>query len=236
MTGPVDEKTRRLPVRSLRVTTADGDVESQHTVQCPRRHQSTAFERCCGCSQMRSIDVAEDGTHGTIECHVDGDEMPRGRVDVAEAAVRIRLGDVLPTETLCVRGDVTVDEVERMILDRGIRALPVVDESRRLVGMVSKTNLLRARREARRRPKGKSVRDVMTPLVHGLPEDAPVAYAISLMAFEHLHEVPVVDTHGHVIGMLTANDALRWVASALGYVVPTVAAPEAPETKAARGA
>ena len=40
--------------------------------------------------------------------------------------------------------------------------------------------------------------------------------------FEGLHEVPVVDAHGHVIGMITATDALRWVAQALGYVVPGV--------------
>lgn len=226
MSGSGEEKTRRLPVRSLRVTNAEGDVESQHTVQCPRRHLSTAFERCCGCSHMRAIDVSEDGTRGTIECHVDGDDMPRGRVDVAEAAVRIRLGDVLPAETLCVRGDVTADEVEEMILKNGIRAVPVVDDARRLLGVISKTDLLRARREKRRRPKGRTVHDVMTPLVHGLPEDAPVAYAISLMAFERLHEVPVVDMHGHLIGMLTANDALRWVAGALGYVVPTAPAPD----------
>ncbi len=35
--------------------------------------------------------------------------MPRGRVDVAEAAIRVRVGDVLGVETTCVRGDLSAD-------------------------------------------------------------------------------------------------------------------------------
>jgi CBS-domain-containing membrane protein len=57
--------------------------------------------------------------------------------------------------------------------------------------------------------------------VHGLPEEAPLAYAISLMAFEGLHEVPAIASDGRVVGMLTAIDALRWMANGLGYVLPT---------------
>ncbi len=164
---------------------------------------------------MGSIDVDEDGKHGSVECNVAG-EAPRARVDVAEAAVRVRLGDLIGIDTTCVRSDVRVDVVADLLVGSKVRAVPVVDDVRRLVGIVSKTDLLRAGR----RRTTKTVSDIMTPLVHGLPEDAPVAYAISLMAFEGLHEVPVVDKSAHVIGMITSTDALRWVAQALGYVVP----------------
>jgi CBS domain-containing protein len=210
--------TRRLPVRSARVVGPDEVLETHHTVQCPRRHESTPFERCCGCPHRSAIDVAEDGQHGTIECEVVGELLPHGRVDVAEAAVRVRLGDLVGADTTCVRADLQLDAVEELLVGSKLRALPVVDEARRLVGIVSKTDLLRGR--ARRTKARKTVTDIMTPLVHGLPEDAPVAYAISLMAFEELHEVPVVDAEARVIGMVTSTDALRWVAKALGYVSP----------------
>ena len=146
--------------------------------------------------------------------------MPNGRVDVAEAAVRVRLGDVIGIDTTCVRSDVKIEAVTELLVDSGLRAVPVVDEGRRLVGIVSKSDLLRPRGTGKARTK--VVSDIMTPVVHGLPEDAPVAYAISLMAFEGLHEVPVVDARSHVIGMVTSTDALRWVAQSLGYVVPGV--------------
>ena len=165
---------------------------------------------------MRSIDVDEDGKHGTVSCAVVEDSTPRGRVDVAEAAVRMRLADLMGDQTTCVRSDVRLDAVVDLLMNSKARALPVVDDMRRLVGIVSKTDILRSGR----RRTTKTVGDVMTPLVHGLPEDAPVAYAISLMAFEGLHEVPVVDKDAHVVGMITSTDALRWVAEALGYVVP----------------
>jgi len=164
---------------------------------------------------MTTIDVDPDGTHASVECIARDEPRPNGRVDVAEAAVRVRVGDVMHTDTTCVRSDVVLDEIKKLVVDGGLRAVPVVDEGRRLVGIVSKTDLLRARSDAKR------VADVMTPIVHGLPDDAPVAYAISLMAFEQLHEVPVVDADSHVIGMITATDALRWVAKALGYVTVT---------------
>ncbi len=215
----------RLPVRSARVLFATGDEQSHPTVQCPRRGRATPFERCCGCPHMKKIDVAEDGAHGSVDCDVEAATaaLPRGRVDVAEAAVRVRLGDILGTDTTCVTPDVALREARRRLTNGRQRALPVVDDSRRLVGMLSKTDLLRTTDQRRHRTK--VVADAMTPLVHGLPEDAPVAYAISLMAFEGLHEVPVVDASGKVLGLVTSTDALRWVAGALGYVVPTNPAP-----------
>ena len=209
---------RRLPVRSCRVIGTGESLETHHTVQCPRRHESTAFAKCCGCPHMSTIDVDPDGKHGTVECHVDEPLMPNGRVDVAEAAVRVRLGDVLGIDTTCVRGDVKIEALTELLVDNRLRAVPVVDEARRLVGIVSKSDLLRRRGMGKARTRIAS--DIMTPIVHGLPEDAPVAYAISLMALEGLHEVPIVDSHSHVIGMITATDALRWVAKSLGYVVP----------------
>jgi len=222
---------RRLPVRSCRVVGTDDVVETHHTVQCPRRQHSASFARCCGCSHLGSIDVDPDGKHGAVECLAGEDHhLPHGRVDVAEAAVRVRLGDVLGVDTTCVRSDVKIEAVIDLLLDDGIRAVPVVDESRRLMGIVSKTDLLRPRGTGKK--KTKVVADIMTSVVHGLPEDAPVAYAISLMAFEGLHEVPVVDQESHVIGMITATDALRWVAKSLGYVVPSGAKPAKPKPEA----
>jgi CBS-domain-containing membrane protein len=171
---------------------------------------------------MTSIDVDPDGKHGAVNCTGGDEHLPHGRVDVAEAAVRVRLGNVVGVDTTCVRTDVKLDAVADLLVDSGLRAVLVVDEQRRVVGMVSTTDLLRKRGSGRSR-RSMKVADVMTPVVHGLPEDAPVAYAISLMALEGLHEVPIVDSKSQLIGVLTATDALRWVAQAVGYVVPGVA-------------
>ena len=198
---------------------SDDVVETHHTVQCPRKQRAADFARCCGCPQMTSIDVDADGKHGTVECAALNEDLPRGRMDVAEAAVRVRLGDIMALETTCVRLDARTETVSELLVANGLRAVPVVDETRRLVGIVSKTDLLRRSADDETPT---SVAEIMTPLVHGLPDEAPIAYAISLMAFEKLHEVPIVDSKNQVIGMITSTDVLRWVAQALGYVVPGV--------------
>jgi len=167
---------------------------------------------------MKSIDVDIDGKHGAVDCLAGEDLLPHGRVDLAEAAVRVRLGDLVGIDTTCVKGALEIDALTELFVEGGLRAAPVVDDNRRLIGIVSKTDLLAARGDGE--PCSKTVAEIMTPLVHGLPEDAPAAYAISLMAFEGLHEVPIVDHQSRVIGMFAATDALRWVAQALGYVMP----------------
>lgn len=220
--------TSRLPVRACHVVGAD-TVETHQVVQCPQRQQSTLLARCCSCAHLGSISASTGGPERFVLCEAAEPGLPHGRVDVAEAAVRVRLGDVIGVETTCVRSDLKVGSVTDLLLTRGLRAVAVVDAHRRLLGVVTKANVLRGARKGRIRPK--TAADVMTPLAQGLPDDAPVAHAISLMASEDRHEVPIVDSNGLVVGMITSTDALRWIAQALGYVVSadSVAPPQTAE-------
>jgi predicted phosphoribosyltransferase len=59
---------------------------------------------------------------------------------------------------------------------------------------------------------GALVGDVMTERVVTLPETATVAQAAALMATYNLHGIPVVSAAGAVVGMLSANDIVAWVA------------------------
>jgi len=217
----------KLPVRRCRVLADDGSIAVEHVVQCPRRAESIPLLTCLACAERSAISVAPRGEHGTVECLAPGEAAVAKRVDVAEAAIRVRLGDVVGTDITCVRSSLAVATLATLFAQQELRAAPVVDESHCLVGIVSRTDLLREREheaEAAEAAEGaplRTVADLMSPVVHGLPEDAPVAYAISLMATESVHEVPVVDREGRVVGMFTATDALRWVAQAMGYILPT---------------
>ena len=89
-----------------------------------------------------------------------------------------------------------VDAIAKLFIEHQLRAVAVVDESRCLVGVVSKSDLLRERSATPEGAPRRTASDIMSPVVHGLPEDAPVAYATSLMATESIHEVPIV---GYVV-------------------------------------
>jgi CBS-domain-containing membrane protein len=133
------------------------------------------------------------------------------REDLRERAVRARVADLVSSQVVCARSDTSVEDATSLLVERGLRCLPIVDDARKLVGIVTRGDLLRQQMATG------LVTEVMTPRVHALPEDAPLAYAVALMAADQVHEVPIVTHDGDVVGILTALDALHWMAEELGY-------------------
>ncbi len=53
--------------------------------------------------------------------------------------------------------------------------------------------------------------DVMSPTVIAISQDAPLSQAVRLMIDNRISGLPVVDTDGHAVGMLTEGDLLQRV-------------------------
>lgn len=173
---------------------------------------------------MRAIEW-DPKTGGTIECQVEPEANGAAtrpadkKADLAEAAVRKTLEEVMAPVTVCVASTATVRKVRSLLLARDLQSVPVVDAQLRLVGVVSRGDLLTASLEAR-------VEQVTPAKIHTLPEHAPIAYAIAMMAFERIQAVPVVTEDGELVGMWDATDALRWTAERMGYVAPPTGGPD----------
>jgi CBS domain-containing protein len=155
------------------------------------------------------------------------------------------IAEIMTRSVASVTPDLGVDALVSLFLERNISGAPVVDEKGRVIGIVSKTDLLRERflrgdseesapPTLKRQgidvplrgmhvetPNDVTVRDVMTPLAFTLPESASIARASALMALESVHRVPVVSPAGAVVGILSALDVLRWLARHEGYVLPS---------------
>jgi CBS-domain-containing membrane protein len=169
-----------------------------------------------------------------------GEARRSKHIDMGEAAARVPLGEIVSRQVVCVRPETGIETLIRILMDDGLECLPVVDEGWKLVGVVSKSDVLRAhyadddREEKPQRARdggdlagfheqkraGETVGELMTPVVHTLPEDARLAHAMSLMAAEGINHVPVVTHDGAIIGVVSSLDCLGWVARQMGYVVP----------------
>lgn len=141
---------------------------------------------------------------------------------------------LMAREVFCARADASLEVLAHVMVDGAIPAAPVVDEAGRPIGTVSRSDLLRALHRARAERLGapsagvaaapaegadpraapRTAEDAMSPLVAWLREDATVAVARALMAWEEDDRVPVVDTNGRLVGVVAALDILRWQASA----------------------
>jgi len=110
-------------------------------------------------------------------------------------------------------------EVQRLFQEMSINHLPVTDADRKLIGMVSSTDVLGV--VSNRFPnlpdteestinEHISVSDVMTPMpLRTIGPDSGLTEAANIMADACIHALPVVDSDQNLVGMITSNDLIR---------------------------
>lgn len=131
--------------------------------------------------------------------------------------------EVMSREVIAVRPDTSLQMAAELMLEHGISGMPVVDEEGQLVGMLSKTDLVRHQLHedevpVENLPSGQhlledtTVEDVMTPQVLAVWEGASLVDAAKIMVNAGVHRVPVVSRQGVLAGLITTTDIVRWVA------------------------
>lgn len=154
----------------------------------------------------------------------------------------LRVREVMTPEPVTVRPDASLRELVELLINRDYRAVPVVDADGRLLGIVTNSDLIE-RGGLRMRVEllgalepdalahelealaaaGTTAADVMTREVTTASPDDRVAAVAHLMVTRQLKRLPVVDTAGRVVGMLSRADILRTIGE--GYRAWEEAAP-----------
>lgn len=137
--------------------------------------------------------------------------------------------DVMTRGVLSVPPDASVEEAAKMMLQRGISGLFVVDAKGDLSGIVTEGDLLRRDElgTERHRPwwlrmfvspgrqaadftrtHGRRVRDVMTQEVVAVPTDATLETVVEAMEEHRIKRVAVTE-NGRVVGVISRTDLLR---------------------------
>ncbi|MFY1594195.1 CBS domain-containing protein [Micromonospora sp. WMMD737] len=137
-----------------------------------------------------------------------------------------QVGDVMTRKVTTVGEQTPYREIVDALVRRGISGVPVVDGSRRVLGVVSESDLLhkveraghpderrvfegRRRRTAREKADALLARDLMTaPAVATWPE-ATISAAARQMDRESVKRLPVLDDLGRLVGIVTRGDLLR---------------------------
>jgi CBS domain-containing protein len=139
------------------------------------------------------------------------------------------VADVMTRNVISVPPDATVEHAAKLMLQRGISGLIVVDAEGRLAGVVTEGDLLRRDElgTERHRPwwlrllvspgrqaadftrtHGRRVQDVMTSDVVTVPASAPLDEVVELMEQHRVKRVPVTQD-GKVVGVVSRADLLR---------------------------
>jgi predicted transcriptional regulator len=147
--------------------------------------------------------------HGSEVFPAVGDRGTADRTPVAE---------IMMMPVVCVEPHQSARALCAMFLEKGISGAPVVDQKGRPLGMVSKTDLIRWTCEAERNLDC-TVSDVMVPVPVCVNAGETIARAAAIMAFERVHRVPIVDSSGCIVGIVSSIDVMGWLAREHGYVI-----------------
>src|SRR4051812_30070050 len=127
--------------------------------------------------------------------------------------------EFMTSRVATVRPDNSISDAGRLLLERDVTALPVVDADGRLVGIASRSDLVRRRVTSDPRAHlipvsvddskpPHCVADVMTTNLVTLSPGSDEAEATKLMLDHRVKSVPVV-SDGRLVGMVSVTDILR---------------------------
>jgi acetoin utilization protein AcuB len=127
----------------------------------------------------------------------------------------------MKTDVVCAGMDIALSKAIELCEDKRIRHLPIIDESRQLVGLVTDRDLRyyisprvgtisenRADRESLERP----IHLIMIRKVVVASADTPLWEAAQLMLDNRVGCLPVINLGRQVVGILTTTDLIRYIA------------------------
>lgn len=131
--------------------------------------------------------------------------------------------DVMSTHVIAVRGTATYKEMAARLHEMHVSAFPVLDPDDRVIGVVSESDLLTkaalgemtpdvlgGMMAARERAKatGVTAEELMTAPPATVGPDDPVAHAARLMYGRRVKRLPVIDSGGKLVGIVSRADVL----------------------------
>lgn len=118
----------------------------------------------------------------------------------------IAVEDLMSTNVLTLGASDVLAAADVEMKIAGIRHLPIVDVNRRVVGIVSNRDILRAAGQSQSPGSSILVSEVMTRSPHTIAPDSPASEAAALMLDHKIGALPVVNDDDVLVGIITETD------------------------------
>jgi CBS domain-containing protein/rubredoxin len=170
--------------------------------------------------------TAPTGALATLGVNLDDNELVQLLEQIEaldERALPVTARDVMSPDPLTLQPETSVHEAAQVLAENRISGAPVCGADGSIAGIVSEYDLIA-------RP-GSTVREVMTRDVISVPDTATVDRVRALLVTQRLKRVPVVDSSGRLVGLISRADlvrelAYRWQCKRCGNLVRARRPPE----------
>lgn len=122
--------------------------------------------------------------------------------------------EIMTRSLVTFRPDTGIYEAVRTLISRKISGAPVIDDERRLVGILSEKDCFRVLTTTafEGNPEGK-VRDYMTAQPKTVSPETSFYEIVSILQREAFRRLPVVDRRGRLVGQISRRDVLTVIES-----------------------
>lgn len=144
----------------------------------------------------------------------------------------IHVKDVMTTDFISIPKLESIKEAARILAEKGISGLPVVDKENRVIGIITQADILSMvgmRKEhtfkdllkhmlgepLTERKSGDIVADLMASPAVTIKPDATIAEAAQIMDEKRIRRLPVVDDDDRLVGIVSRPDILKAVIRSL---------------------
>jgi CBS domain-containing protein len=117
--------------------------------------------------------------------------------------------ELCDSDVAAVRIEASVADAIRLMLDRRVGAVGVVDDEGLVAGIFTERDVLRKLSLSRLNPEVTPVRELMTTPVELATLATGPGEALSTMLERHFRHLPVVDNSGKLLGMLSIRNLLE---------------------------
>jgi CBS-domain-containing membrane protein len=114
--------------------------------------------------------------------------------------------DIMTKDVVTAKKNMVLTDVIELLLRNQISAMPVVDDNKHIIGIVSEIDLVNLTLSGNARDT--KVEEVMTKKVISFGPDAELAEMVQSFSKNHLRRVPIVE-EGKVLGIVSRRDILR---------------------------
>lgn len=149
---------------------------------------------------------------------------------MTNAAAPATVGQLMTLDPIVIHANMSLDEAVDLLDRHHISGAPVVDAGGSLVGVLSQTDLVRARSTEYLWSNwpGLAVRHLMTSPAVTVQQSTPIALAAARMERHHIHRLVVVadDDLTMPIGILSITDLVHAIAETVRDATPASKVPD----------
>jgi len=127
------------------------------------------------------------------------------RTDIFKNADEEQLALIMSSEVYSVYGDQDVKDAAKLLFEKGIHGLPVINKKKNLIGIISPKDIIKVLIKKN----GDIAENYFTNIVVPTYQDTPINIAMEIINITNENALPVLDDELKLTGIVTDGDLLK---------------------------